>query len=183
MKIFKSVSPKAFSLLSGILFISLIVPLYSAAQNNHMFMGEDNIDADIVDRLNHRNTEYAMTTREGSVDLMVTDKSILIQFSDRFLDDLNEEIHNEGDFEEASVIADVLKSMVSSGVRTLLDHAISIPLSEIKEVYYSGGTLHIIHYEEGEIFDDLDIDGKKVMDDFSRRDAREFVANVEKRLI
>lgn len=176
-------APRIFSLLSGILFLSMIIPHLSVAQSNDVLMGDDNIDADIVDRLRHREAEYAMTTKEGSVDMLVTDDAILIQFSDRFLDDLNDEIHDEGDFEEASVIADALKSMISSGVRSLLDHAVSVPLREIKEVYYSDGTLHVIHYDEGEIFDDLDVDGKKVMEDFSRRDALDFVANVERRLI
>lgn len=175
---------KIFSILTGMVFIALLIPVSVNAQH-HVFSGHGDIDADITHRLHHDDAEYAMTTREGSVDLLVANDAILIQFSDRFLENLEEEIRDdeEENYDEASVLADVIKSMVSSGVREMLDHALAIALDEIGEVYYDDGRLYIIDREGEEIFGDLEIDDVDVMEDFSRRDSRRFVAEAEKRMI
>lgn len=169
--------------LSVVAFTLLVIPSQTAAQHNDIFTGHDDLDANITDRLHHRDAEYAMTTREGSVDLMLTDNSIVIQFSDRFLTDLDDEIRSEADVDEASVLAEVLTSMISSGVNSLLNHALEIPIREIREVYYKDGKLHIIDYDGEEIFGELEIDDTNIMEDFSRRDARRFVSEAERRMI
>jgi hypothetical protein len=108
---------------------------------------------------------------------------MLIQFSDSFMDELDEELKSEmAQDEEEPHFAMVIKSMVTSGVKTMLDRAIAIPLSEISEVYYRDGKLYIMNHEGEELFDDLDINDKKVMEDFRGRDARRFVAETEKRM-
>lgn len=169
--------------LSLFAFTLLLIPSHTAAQHNDIFTGHDDLDADITDRMLHDDAEYAMTTREGSVDLMLTDNSIVIQFSDRFLSDLDNEIRSEADVDEASVLAEVLTSMISSGVNSLLNHALEIPLREIRNVYYKDGTLHIIDYDGEEIFGELEIDDVYIMEDFTRRDARRFVSEAERRMI
>lgn len=173
------------SFISGIAFLLLMVPIQSVAQHHHLFSDHDDLDADITSRLVHNEAEYAMTTREGSVDLMLADNAIFIQFSDRFLEDLDDEIRNEAetDVDEASVLLELFTSMISSGVHSLLDHALAIPISEIRDVYYDDGKLHIIDHHGDEIFDDLEIDDINIMEDFSRRDARRFVSEAENRMI
>ncbi|NBC64189.1 MAG: hypothetical protein GVY07_00830 [Bacteroidetes bacterium] len=167
--------------LSIVAFTLLVIPSQTAAQHNDIFKGHDDLDADITDRMLHDDAEFAMTTHEGSVDLMLTDKSIVIQFSDRFLSDLDNEIRSEAD--EASVLAEVLTSMISSGVNSLLNHALEIPLREIRQVYYKDGTLHIIDYDGEEIFGELEVDDVYIMEDFTRRDALQFVTEAERRMI
>ena len=167
-----------FSLMA---FLLLLIPAQTVAQDDDMFSVHDDLDAHITSRLLHDDAEYAMTTREGSVDLMLTDQFIVIQFSDRFLSDLDNEIRSEADVDEASVLAEVLTSMISSGVNTLLNHALEIPIRQIREVYYADGKLHIIDHDGEEIFGELEIDD--VMEDFSRRNARRFVAEAERRMI
>lgn len=169
--------------LSAITFLLLMIPVQSIAQNDDMFTIKEDIDADITDRLDIKDSEYGMTTQEGSVDMMLTNSSIIIQFSDRFLADLDDEIRSEADVDEASVLAEVITSMVSSGVHSLLNRAIEIPIYEIKEVYYNDGRLHIIAHDGEEIFDELEIDDVNIMEDFSRRDARRFVSEAERRMI
>lgn len=169
--------------MSGIVFLFLLVPVQSVAQNDDMFSIKNDIDADVTDRLVHKNAEYAMTTNEGSVDLMLTNNAIVIQFSDRFLEDLDSEIRSEADLDEASVLAEVITSMVSTGVHSLLNHALTIPMTEIREVYYDNGKLHIVDRDGEEIFGELEIDDVNIMEDFSRRDARRFVSEAERRMI
>ncbi len=110
---------------------------------------------------------------------MLTETHLLIQFSDAGLKRIQEEIHQEPDDSHFAV---VIKSMVSSGVQTLLDRAMSIPLYEISEVSYSNGTLFIRNREGHLIFEDLEVDDIYVMKDFTRRDARNFVADAERLL-
>lgn len=185
MKLFYKNFPKTVSLLAGILLTGLLIPISVTAQHNDFSFDHHDIDADVTDRLHHRDAEYAMTTNEGSVEMLLTNDAILMQFSDQFLDDLEDEIHDEEenyDYEEASVLADVFKSMITSGVRKLLDHAITIPIHEIQEVYYDDGRIYIINHDGEEIFGDLEIDDTDVMEDFSRRDARRFVSALERRM-
>lgn len=168
----------AFPLLI-ILFFSFYPMQQLNAQTKGITISGDDMDVTFTDRMQSKNALSAITTREGSVDLMLTESVILIQFSDKGLNKINDEINIDP---EDSHFAAVIKSMVSSGVRTFLDRAMTIPLYEISEISYSDGSL-IIRNRTGElIFEDLEIDGKYVMDDFSRRDARRFVSAAERLL-
>ncbi|MDZ7718429.1 MAG: hypothetical protein U5K72_06375 [Balneolaceae bacterium] len=183
MKILNKYKSNILSIFPAIALLFFLIPSQTAAQHDHIFSAHDDLDADITSRLLHADAEYAMTTREGSVDLMLTDKFIVIQFSDRFLSNLDNEIRREADVDEASVLAEIFTSMISSGVHSLLNHALEIPIREIREVYYEDGKLHIIDYDGEEIFGDLEIDDVYIMEDFSRRDARRFVSEAERRMI
>lgn len=137
------------------------------------------MDVSFTERMRHSDALRAITTREGSVDLMLTNTDLLIQFSDKGLSRISEEINEDPD---ESHFASVIKSMVSSGVRTFLDRAMSIPLYEISEISYNDGKLLIRNREGQLIFEDLEIDGSYVMADFSRRNARRFVEDAERLL-
>lgn len=160
----------------------IVLPLSAEAQRSGITIHSKNYDADILPRMSHDEAVYTMTTREGLVDLMITDDAILIQFTDRFLQKIDNEIRNERSRGDGSHLESVILSMVSTGVTTLLDRALAIPLVHIERVYYEDGKLYIIGYDGVELFDDLDIDGHYVMEDFSRRDARNFVSEAEKRI-
>jgi hypothetical protein len=160
--------------------LMVLVPFLSDAQHAGNFVTEKDVDAEIIQRMTHDQAVYGMTTREGSVDLMLTGEKIVIQFTDRFLQELEDEIRGTA-AEDPHLVA-VVRSMVGSGVKTLLDRALAIPFHEIRDVYYESGRLCIIHRDGTEIFKDLDVDGHDVMEDFRRRDARRFVAQAERML-
>lgn len=172
--------------LTALLFIPCSLFLSAAdvmaQRSGSSFITAESVNGEIVPRLQHNAADVAITTREGSVDLLIAGESILIQFTDRFLEGIEKEIKSETK-EHDTHLANVIRSMVSSGVTTLLDRAISIPFSEISEVYYEEGRLYILNHEGREIFDNLDIDGKQVMEDFRRRDARRFAEQAESRMI
>ncbi|TVR29711.1 MAG: hypothetical protein EA390_09265 [Balneolaceae bacterium] len=159
------------------------IPQQADAQRSNNFITANDIDADIVPRLSHKDAEIGITSREGSVDLLLTNESILIQFTDTFLEKIEGEIRESDDLSDATHLGTVIRSMVSSGVKTLLDRALAIPLYEIDAVYYENGRLFIINREGKELFEGLEIDNKQVMEDFRRRDARRFVAEAERRMI
>lgn len=181
MNMFHSKTQKLFAPLVIAVLTALLIPVQTMAQHHDILFGHD-VDADITRRLDHRDAEYSMTTQEGSIDMLVTRRDIFVQFSDEFMDNLEDEIEDDNDYDEASVLGDILKSMITSGVRGMLDHAVAIPIRDIKEIYYEDGRIYIIDYDDDEIFRDLEIDDVDVMEDFSRRDARRFVASVEKQM-
>lgn len=171
---------KAALLLPIIFLCALSVP---RAQG--IVFSEDNYgdDAELVDRMSHSDTDYAMTTREGSVDFMIAQKNIVIQFSDSFMTNLEDELDTEtGKEPDDSHFATVIKSMVSSGVKTMLDRAIAIPFTQISEVYMDEGRLVIKDLDGKELFGEMEVNDHMVMEDFSRRDARRFVAEAEKHM-
>ncbi len=173
---------KIIQILSLIVIMALATQADLFSQPRGVVTNAD-MDVEFVPRMAHSEAVYAITTQEGSVDLLITDSSILIQFSDDGLANIAKEIEKEtSPASEKSHLAAVIRNMVKSGVSTLLDRAMAIPLYEISDVYYSDGTLVIKNRHGDEIFNDIDIGNKKVMQDFSRRDARRFVGHAERLL-
>lgn len=170
----------AFTVVALIIISS---PYQTVAQNSDSFITTSNVEAEIVPRYPRGDAEYYVTTQEKSVDLLLTNSEILLQFTDNYLDNIASEIKSENDLEDSTHFAAVLRSALSSGIQKLLDRAISIPLNEIEEIYYENGRLVMINREGEEMFEDTDIDGVKIMEDFSRRDAARFIAEAEIRMI
>jgi len=167
-------------LLTIIIGLSIQADLFS--QPRGVITNAD-MDVEFVPRLSHSDAVYAMTTKEGTVDLLLTESAILLQFSDDGLGNIVQEIEQEtSSASEKSHLATVITNMVKSGVNTLLDRALAIPLYEISEVSYTDGTLIIKNLDGTEIFKDIKVDNNKLMQDFSRRDARRFVGHAERYL-
>lgn len=165
-----------------LLFIfALFMPLpqQAAAQSSQITISGDDMDVTFTQRMSHTDALDAITNRGGSVDLLLTETDLLIQFSDGELERISREIKKESD---ESHFAEIIKSMVSSGIRTLLDRAMAIPLYEISEISFSEGTLTILNRDQKDIFGDLEINNTYIMQDFSRRDARRFVGTAERLL-
>jgi len=162
-----------------ILLFCFVPPHQLEAQHKGITVSGHDMDLSFTERMDHSHAFSTITTREGSVDLMLTETDLLIQFSDKGLDRINHQINkNPGD----SHFAAVIKSMVSSGVQTLLDRAMIIPLYEISEISYRDGTLIIRNRDGEKFFDDLDVEGTYVMKDFNHQDAMQFVADAERLL-
>lgn len=171
----------------GILIVSLglsFLPELSHAQNNRTIKISSDVDSEVVERFTESSSERIITTRNKSVDLVISNTGLAIQFTDDFLNDLEEEIRDSDNKEdESSKIEKIILSMAGSGVRALLDHAIVIPFHEIEDVRYDEGRIIIKDRNGEEIFGDLEINDQRIVEDFNRRDARRFVADAEKRLI
>lgn len=159
-------------------------PEISHAQNDRSIKISSDVDSDVMDRFSKSDAVRIITNKSNSADLVITNEGIAIQFSDRFLNDLEDEIRDsENNENESSKIEKIILSMAGSGVRALLDHAILIPFHEIEDVRYDEGRIIIKDNKGKEILGDLEINDQLVVEDFSRRDAHRFVADAEKRLI
>ena len=167
----------------SVVLLLIIFPNQSAAQKSGTFITSNQTEAEIVPRFPNSDAEYHITTQENSVNLLLTNSAIYLQFTDDYLEKIAKEIRGKDKEEESTHFAAVLRSALSSGVRTLLDRAITVPLDEIKEMYYENSRLVIINRDGKEIFEGAEVEDVVIMEDFSRRDARRFIAEAEKRMI
>lgn len=175
----------AYFFYSLLLFIfgMVMLPDSGLAQQNSLIELSSDVDSEVVSRFTETTSIRIITSRDKSVNLVVAASGIAIQFTDDFLNDLEREIRKEKREEDNSTLANLITAMIGSGVRTLLDHTIMIPYYEISGVSLVNGKIVITGYDGDELFEELEINDKKVMGDFSRRDARQFIADAEKQLI
>ena len=172
-------------LLSSLSVVLLLIsyPQLSAAQDSGTFITSNQTEAEIVPRYPKSDAEYHITTQENSVTLLLTNSAIYLQFTDDYLEKIAEEIRGKSEPDDSTHFAAVLRSALSSGVQTLLDRAITVPLDEIEEIYYKNGRLVIVNRNGEDMFKEAEVEDVLIMEDFSRRDARRFVAESEKRMI
>lgn len=164
-----------------LLIIGMICPGKTAqAQNSHGINIQNDVSSEITSRFTRGNSARLITSRDETVNLVVAESGLAIQFTEKFLDSIDDEIRED---DSSTLFSEVIISMASSGVRTLLDHAILIPFHELAGAEYSHGRIIITDVHGDELFNQLEINEKQVMEDFSRRDARQFVAEIEKRII
>jgi len=180
----QSLSLPKLSTITVVAAVLLLTTLSLTAQAQRSFyIHDEEMDIGIVPRISPGEAETAIVTQDGMVDLLLAGDAIVIQFSDKKLDHITTEINDDNKAFDESHFGAVLRSMVSSGVRTLLDRGLSIPLYEISEISYKEDRLIILNMNGAEIFEDLEIDDKPVMEQFSRRDARRFITAVERKMI
>ncbi|MCH8569060.1 MAG: hypothetical protein LAT67_12375 [Balneolales bacterium] len=172
----------AYRITVAFILLAVSFPLSLEAQRSDFSFQSKDIEAEFLPRISHNQADFAMSTQDGFIDLMISDDAILIQFTDRFLQKIDSEIQKEKTGDDNGHFKAVLLSMLSSGVTTLLDRAIAIPIHHIDEVYYQNGKLHIIANDGTDLFKGLEVEGTYVMENFSRHDARKFVVEAEKRI-
>jgi hypothetical protein len=165
----------------AVLLLTVFSATSAVAQDGPPFVTKSDIDAELLPRLAQSEAEFSMTTKEGSVEMLILDTAIYMQFSDRFMEDLEKEINEEES--DDSAFAEAIKAAVTSGVRSMLNRSLVIPISQISEMGYENGRLIMKDYDGEELFEDLDINGVEVMEDFRPRDARKFISIAEKRMI
>lgn len=169
-------------LLFSMILMAAFAPFQVNAQHSVTLSTSEEMDADFISRVAHDDAIAVLTTREGSVDLLLTNEMIVLQFTDRFLKETTAEIESSDDLKEASILGDMFRSMISSGVRTLLNNALAIPLHEIENIYYQNDRLVIVNRQGETILEEIEVNDVRVMEDFPRWDAMKFVSEAEKQM-
>ncbi|WP_141691592.1 hypothetical protein [Rhodohalobacter halophilus] len=173
------------SILSCLLLVITMIgtPQSIDAQHNSIFnLGSTSTESKIVSRVQSSEADLAISNREKSVDLLIIQDAVVLQFTNDFLDDLEREISGENEISDEPYIAEIIRSAVSSGVKTMLSKAIAVPFSEIESVRFEEGRIVMINTFGEELFSEIEIDDTNIMEDFRRRDARRFVSEAERRL-
>ena len=134
--------------------------------------------ARVTDRIQLRDADHDLVTRQGDVALLIAGDELRIQLTDDGLRDLEEP---EVDEAEDGLVARVLGAMLRAGVRGLMDNAIAYPISEIGRAEYEDGRL-VIENLEGEPIFDITVNDRDIMTDFREREARQFARELRGRM-
>ena len=125
----------------------------------------------------------AIATENRKITLLLTDRVVAMQLSDRVLAKINRETRNAEDEDDDNVLGQVIKTAVLSTVRTALSHSAECDIRDLESADYKDGELIIMTRSGDRLFGHADIDHEEVMTNFSEPDAREFVKQLRKRIV
>lgn len=135
----------------------------------------------VADRYRAGEEDFAITTESRKVVLLMTDRVVALQLSDRVLDKLSRKMKDERD-ENDNVLGHAFKSAVLTGVHSMLSHSAECPIREIARADYRDGELILESKSGKRIFGEPDIDDDNVMTSFAPADAKLFVRELRKRM-
>ena len=73
------------------------------------------------------------------------------------------------------MVGNVIKNVVLSSVRSMLDHCLECPLDDLRDARYRDGRLELITRDGDRLFEKLEVDGEPVLESFAPESARAFV--------
>jgi hypothetical protein len=136
------------------------------------------LSGDYVHWSGHHNPEdarLAITTEDGKVTLLLTDRVVALQLSERTIHHVRRELRDKEDEERDNVLGMAIASAVIGTVRELIDDSFACCVHDVRDVTYQDGRLRFTGRNGKPVFEDTDIDDTDVMAAFSERDARAFV--------
>jgi len=117
---------------------------------------------------------YVMVTRDGAVELLITQRRVALQLSGRTMREIDREMDRELE-DEDGVIADAIKRAVLGGVRALLRRSLECPLDELSDARYRDGRLELVTVDGDRVFEDVELDDRDLLESFRAQDAQAFV--------
>jgi hypothetical protein len=124
---------------------------------------------------------FAITTENREVVLILTDRVVAMQLSDRVLHKVNRKMRDADDKDD-NVLAHAIQTAVFTSVRSLLNHSAECDIRDIAKADYRDGELIMTARNGERIFARTHIDDEDVMRDFSESDARAFVRKLRQRM-
>jgi hypothetical protein len=117
---------------------------------------------------------FAITTEDGKVTLLLTDRDVAVQLSDHMVHRVKHKLRDKVD-DQDDPLAMAIVTAVAGTVRELIDDSFECRLRDLRDVSYQGGRLRFTSREGKPVFEDTDLCDTDVMSSFSERDARHFV--------
>jgi len=126
--------------------------------------GSDDPHTRLAARHDVRDAKSAITNRDGSVSLLLTDEVVAIQLTDRAL----ARVSTKDD-------ATFLEELVASGVRMAIRKAVEYPIANIRSMEIRDGALVLTNDKNQPVFSEVKVNGTDVLRDFAVSDAARFV--------
>jgi len=166
-------TPIALALAGACALAAIEVP---AARAQTISIHADKPDsAWIVSRLPLDASKTTLQNRSKSVAILLMDTTLVFQFTDRGLDEMDHDIKNAP---ASGIGARVLAHMLAAGLTGLFDHAVAYRLDGVGEARAEGHRLVIVDRAGKPLFDNMEVNGRQVMDDFPSGTAQWFAAKV-----
>ena len=121
--------------------------------------------------------EATLRSRDRAVAVLLNDTTVVLQLTDRGLDQIGHDIENDS---TKGVGGRIIARMLGAGIVGLLDHGIAHRLSALREARVEGSRLVLENRAGERVFADVDVNGRQVMDDFSPAEAERFAAAVNR---
>lgn len=131
----------------------------------------------VLDRIDPERAERALLTREGDVALLIHGTDLLVQLTDRGLDNLRA----PEDDEEESFLGRLIGGMMRAGIGQLLDHSIAYPIADIGRAEVVGERL-VLENRQGEELFDMTVNDRELLEDFDPAEARDFARALHSRM-
>lgn len=126
-------------------------------------------------------TRFAIENVNRKVVLLLTDRVVAMQLSDRVMHRVDRKMRDAEDDENA--LGQVIKTAVLSSVRSVLSHSIECDIRDITRADYRNGELILTARNGRHLFASRYDDDADVMRTFSESDARAFVRAVNERIV
>jgi hypothetical protein len=133
----------------------------------------------IVPRAQLGDAESALRTKDRLAAILLMDSTIVLQFTNRGLDDVN----RGGDDTTASLGAQFFARLVKASVVTLLDHGIAYRLDALGEARSEGSRLVLVDRKGKRVFDNVDVNGRQVLESFVPDEAERFAAELNRAIL
>jgi hypothetical protein len=129
--------------------------------------------AHMVDRASPERSRFAIVSQDGKSELLLMDTTIVAQMTDRGLAVMN-----------SRAVTDTIKGagtrlfarMVLGALVPVLDHGIAYHLRDLADAKYADGRLQLLRANGDEVFRNVEIGNKPIMEGFAAADARRFAA-------
>ena len=169
---------RRLALLAAVLTVGLALAARPAAAQRQLALGTKAADsvATVVRRQSVEDASATLRTRDRHVALLLTDTTVVLQFTDRGLDHVRTQVSEDTQGKSGAVLA----RMLGAGLTELLDHGIAYRLSALREARVDGGRLVLEDHGERRVFADTEINGRRVMDEFVPAEAERFAAAVNR---
>lgn len=127
-----------------------------------------------ADRQDPTDARFAITTRNGQVTLILTERDVAFQLSDRAMRKVRRELKEARD-DQDNVLASVVATVVTNTVREVLDHSLQCHVRDLRDVSYEDGRLVFVGKRGKAIFCGEESCDPDCMQSFSEADAQAFV--------
>jgi hypothetical protein len=131
------------------------------------------------DRMDPGSARCAITTQDGDVTLLLTDRDVAFQLSERTFGKVRRELRDAED-DQDNWLASIIVTTVTATVREVLDRSFVYHVRDLRDVTYEHGRLVFVSRHGHLVFGDggcCDTDGS---DAFSEQDALNFVREFQK---
>ena len=142
-----------------------------------------NLNCDHAHWANHHDpaaARIAITTQDGKVTMLLTDRDVVLQLSDRTVHRVRRELRDKKEEQEDNWFAYAIVSAVQGTVSELIDNSVECRVRYLRDASYENGRIVLTGRNGKEVFADTDVCDSDVMSSFSEKDARNFVREFRK---
>lgn len=120
---------------------------------------------------------HAITSEDGRITFVLTDRVLALQLSDRTLRKLDRELHRaRHEDDDSGPVGEAIKVAVVGAVRSMLAHSAECPVRELRDVRVADGRLVIVARDGTRLFERFEVDDEDVLDAFDPREAERLAA-------